>query len=142
MSAATVLAGALAGCLGLAVALPGVGAAVIFVVGSLVAEGELLPIWLFLGPMLTFGIAAFAGAAKGRSFRAGVRTGIWAAITVMPVSWAVGRFEELRQYADYGARYSARLRRGAPRERAEALADGPDHRPAARCLLWWSRVRP
>lgn len=81
----------------------GVGAAVIFapsvaVAGRVHIEG-LLPLWLLFGPMLTFGVAALVAAAWGRSFRSGVQAGIWTAIAVMPLNWALGLFEQLRQYA-------------------------------------------
>jgi hypothetical protein len=54
---------------------------------------------LFFGPVLTFGVAAFAAAARGRPFHAGVQAGIWTAITVMPLNWALGLFEQIRQFA-------------------------------------------
>ena len=42
---------------------------------------------------------ALTAAAVGRSFRAGVRVGIWTAITVMPLTFAVLLAEASRQYA-------------------------------------------
>ncbi len=115
---AGILAVALAGCLWLAAAPPlrlggsrvavhlGVGAGVIFTLSVPVAQRVnlegLLPLWLLFGPILTFGVAAFVAAARSRSFQAGVQAGIWSAITVMPLNWAVGLFEQLRQYAIEG----------------------------------------
>jgi hypothetical protein len=115
---AAVLTGVLAGCLWLAVAPPrplvgsrlaphlGAGAAVVFALGVLASNrlsGEGLPaLWLLFGPMLTFAAAASIAAAVGRSFRAGVRAGVWTAIAVMPLTLALGVFEALRQYAANG----------------------------------------
>jgi hypothetical protein len=116
---AALLAAALAGCLWLAVAPPrglgsvrlaahlGVGTAAVFTLGAVAAsrasvEG-LLPIYLFFGPILTFGFPAVIAAAVGRSFRAGLHAGIWTAITVVPLSLALGLAQALRQYAVDGA---------------------------------------
>lgn len=112
---AAILAIALAGCLWLAAAPPrragssrlapylGVGAAVVLNLGGLAAghanvEG-LPPLVLFFGPMLTFGVVAFIAAAVGRSFHAGAQAGIWTAIMVMPLNWALALFDALHQYA-------------------------------------------
>lgn len=115
---AAVLAAALAGCLWLAAAPPrwlassrlaphlGIGAAVIFTLGLLAtirANLEGLPaVWLLFGPVLTFIVPA-AIAAKGRSFRAGVQAGVWTAIPVMPLTFALGLAEASRQHAVTGA---------------------------------------
>lgn len=117
------LAVVLAGCLRLALASPrrtadsgissgrlapylGVGAALIFALGVLVSvqsiHDELVPVWLFFGPMLTFGAPACLAAAKDRSFRAGVRAGTWTAITVMPLTFALLLVEASRQHASDG----------------------------------------
>jgi hypothetical protein len=112
---AAILAIALAGCLWLAAAPPGrsgssrlarylgVGAAVVLNLAGLAAgradvEG-LPPLVLLFGPMLTFGVAAFIAAAVGRSFHAGVQAGIWTAIMVMPLNWALALFDALHRYA-------------------------------------------
>ncbi|GLH96853.1 hypothetical protein [Phytohabitans aurantiacus] len=108
----------LAGCLWLAVAPPpalgggrlaphlGVAAAVAFTLGGLgcaYAGWEGLPaLWALFGPMLTFAASACVAAAAERSFRAGVRAGVWTVIAVVPLTLATGVFEALRQYAADG----------------------------------------
>jgi len=84
----------------------GVGAAFVFVLGVLASihsnvDGLVL-VWLLLGPMVTFTVPAYTAAAAGRSFRAGVRAGLWTAFTVMPLTFAVLLAEASRQYARDG----------------------------------------
>ena len=108
------LAIALAGCAWLAVAPPpwvgggrlaphlGVGAAVIFnlaVLAAIRADLGGLPVLLFLGPTLIFAVPAFIAAAARRSFRFGVQAGVWTAIAIMPIGWALGLLEASRQHA-------------------------------------------
>ncbi|MCW6007066.1 hypothetical protein K1W54_21140 [Micromonospora sp. CPCC 205371] len=52
--------------------------------------------------MLIFAASASIAAAAGRSFRAGVRAGVWTAIAVVPLTLAVGVFDALRQHAADG----------------------------------------
>ena len=115
---AAFLAVALAGCLWLAVAPPrrlggsrvapylGIGAAVLYCLAVLASEranlGELVPLLVFFGPTLMFLVPGLIGAAMGRSFRAGVQAGLWAAIAVLPLSWALGLTEASHQYAVKG----------------------------------------
>jgi hypothetical protein len=109
-----VLAVVLAVCLGLAVAPSGtrsaatlgIGGAVVFILALMASshiDVEGLPaLCLLFGPVPAFGVPAFVAAAIGRSLRAGVRAGIWTAITVMPLSMAVGLFGASRQFAATG----------------------------------------
>ena len=107
----------------------GVGGAFVFAVGLLAAihakPNGLAAYWLLFGPMLTFFVPAILAAAHGGSFRTGVRAGIWTAITVMPLTFALLLVEASRQYARDGSvalrgrphdgRLQRRLRAGDPR---------------------------
>ena len=84
----------------------GVGAAFVFALGVLASihsnvDGLVL-VWLFFGPMVTFTVPAITAATAGRSFRAGVQAGVWTAVTVMPLTFAVLLVEASRQYARDG----------------------------------------
>ena len=85
----------------------GVAAAFVFALGVLAfshaGRGGWVPVWLLYGPMLTFVFPAFIVAAADRSFRAGLRAGIWTAITVMPLTFALLLAEASRRYANDGA---------------------------------------
>lgn len=115
---AAALALALAACLWVAAAPPrrlgdsrlaphlGVAGAAVFALGipvstSVASEG-LPALWLLFGPVLTFGIPAYAAATASRSFRAGVQSGVWTAVAAVPLTFALGLFEAVRQYAAYG----------------------------------------
>jgi hypothetical protein len=115
---AAVLAAVLAGCLWLAVTPPhrlgssrlaahlGAGAAGVFALaalGAVIFELKALSaVLLFFGPPLTFGFVALVAALVGRSFRAGVRAGVWTAITVTPLCLAVGLVGSMREHATTG----------------------------------------
>jgi hypothetical protein len=83
--------------------LVGVGAAIAYVSGLLLvtrAGREGLPsFWLLLAPELTFFGCAFVAAASGRSVRAGVRAGMWAAIAITPLGYAAALVDGFRQHA-------------------------------------------
>lgn len=128
---AVFLAAVLAGCLWIAVAAPrslgtnrlaprlGVAAAVILVVGQLLlmraasyeprieSRGQqlvdlLAALWFWFGPVAIFLFPAFAAGSVGRSFRAGLQAGIWAAIASLPLTYALWLHEALRLYAING----------------------------------------
>jgi hypothetical protein len=121
------LAAVLAGCLGIALAAPrslgadrlaprlGVAAAVVLVVGQLLLmrgasdprigpEGQELvqvaaALWFWFGPIAVFFFPALAAGSVGRSFRSGLRAGLWAGIAVLPLTYALWLHEALRLYA-------------------------------------------
>jgi hypothetical protein len=128
---AVFLAAVLAGCLCIAVAAPrslrgnrlaphlGVAAAVVLAVGQLLlmrAAGHEPPVesqrqqlvdlaaalWFWFGPAAVLFVPAVAAGAAGRSFRAGLQAGIWAAIAVLPLTYALWLHEALRLYAING----------------------------------------
>jgi hypothetical protein len=128
---AVFLAAVLAGCLGIAVAVPrslaasrvaprlGVAAAVILVVGQLLLiraasvespiesqtqqlVDSVAAVWFWLGPVAVFFVPAFAAGWAGRSFRSGLQAGIWAAIASLPLTYALWLLEALRLYAVNG----------------------------------------
>jgi hypothetical protein len=106
---AVLFAGALALCLWAArpgtgdrlAAYVGVGAGLAFAVGLLaqIRGGQAAVGWLLGMPALVFFVPAFIAAVIGRSFRSGVRTGVWTAIAAAPMTYAVMLYEELRQSA-------------------------------------------
>ena len=58
--------------------------------------------WFWLGPVAVFLVPAFAAGWVGRSFRAGLQAGIWAAIASLPLTYALWLHEALRLYAING----------------------------------------
>ena len=124
------LAAVLAGCLWIAMAAQrspgsnrlaphlGVAAAFILVVGQLLlirashdpritpaghqSLDGLAALWFWFGPVAVFLFPAFAAGSVGRSFRAGLQAGIWAAIASLPLTYALWLHEALRLYAING----------------------------------------
>ena len=124
------LAAVLVGCLTVATTGPGRGensriaayfgggAALLGVAGSLLAGRvatdprldptvqeavtALVAVLIFLGPAVLFFLPALWAAMVGRSFRAGVRAGVWTAAAYLPLAFALSVHESLRVYANGG----------------------------------------
>src|SRR5262249_18373830 len=57
---------------------------------------ELASLWALFGLAAAFFVPSFAAALAGRSFRSGLRAGIWAAVAILPFPYALCVYEALR----------------------------------------------
>ena len=135
---AVTLAAGLAGCLWIAVTARGTGhrlgphlaagAALAYVLGGALLNGvnseeaeSLALTWFVFGPPIMLFFAALLAGANGKSFRAGIQVGVWAAITLAPLAYAVALVRGMRQYAIDGTLFDGAISANAGVVLSEAL---------------------
>jgi hypothetical protein len=74
----------------------------LLVTGAVAAAVTMTVIFLLRDPAAVFFVPAFAAGWVGRSFRTGLRAGIWAGIASLPLTYALWLHEALRLYAING----------------------------------------